>query len=81
MLRYADIVPAEFYCLDPLSFNFKKCLKDWVFSNISKDGDYIFQGKVYPPENRDGLSAELNAWKERELLDWKSLDKMEMFPE
>ena len=81
VLRYAQVLPAELYCLDPLSLSFKRCLKDWVLNNIPKDGDHIFQGKIHPPKNKDWLTSELEAWKERELNDWQSLHEMEMIQE
>ena len=79
MLRYVTIIPPEMFDLDPQSFHFKHELRSWVMKNIPKDGDYIFKGKVRPPENDDWLHLELGTWKKREMeyvLSWQEIENM-----
>ena len=69
VIRYAEIIPMMFYDLDPKSMIFKTALKSWIKSNIPKEGDHIFKGKIKKfseGEETDWLCLELSEWKERE---------------
>ena len=47
--------------------------------NIPKDGDYIFKGRVRPPNHNDWLYLELETWKKREMeyvLSWQEVENM-----
>ena len=67
--------------MEPQSYQFKQYLKSWVLSNIPKDGDYILQGKIKPPEKNDWLYLELQAWQEREKHNVQSLYEVENIEE
>ena len=67
-LRYAKIIPESLLHLDPQSQILKNSLKNWVRTNIDKDGDYIFRGRLKPADE-DWLWIEAEAWKVREEHD------------
>ena len=66
VLRYAEKLPSCLFDLDPQSGFFKSTLKSWILSTIEPDGDYIFKGKVDPPEETDWLALEVELWNARE---------------
>ena len=64
VLRYAECLPEVLFSLDPDKESLNSSLKHWINSNIEKDGDFIFKGKVRPPESNDWLLRELESWKD-----------------
>ena len=77
MLRYATIIPAELFEIEPNWRTFKTLLPNWIKVHIFKDGDYIFHGKTKPPQKEDWLYKELEAWKEMENHDALSLQEQD----
>ena len=70
-MRYLEILPEDFLLMDPTSFLFRSSLKNWVRENIHENGDFIFRGKVEPPD-KDWLESELEGWIERETHNYRS---------
>ena len=67
--------------MDPNKCSFKKVLKTWVLENISKEGDYIFKGKVENREGKDWLQMELSKEMEKARKEIEDEEKQRTFEE
>ena len=78
VLRYAEVVPEDFYLIDPLSNQFKTSLKQWIKNNIHKNGDDIFKGNIPKKTNcEDWLLLELQSWGKRNQHDMVSIEEFD----
>ena len=83
VLRYAELLPAYLYHLDPKSHGFRNSLKAWIGRNIFKDGDFIFKGKIHDSnqtnDEHDWLRLEMRSWQgwaqhdERSMVEYDGL--------
>ena len=83
VLRYGEYLPEYLFHLDPDKEQLNSSLKVWIKHNIEQDGDYIFKGKLRPPEKDDWLlrglwclkqhlNHELERLKQRESIEEES---------
>ena len=78
VLRYSEVVPEDLYDVDPQTYGFKSSLKEWVKSNVHKDGDDIFRGNVpKQTDSEDWLNLELQAWQKRTQHNFMSIEEYE----